>query len=440
MPYATITVPTGCVFREAVVVTKPLTLDGGGKAEIRGSDIWKNWAKSGNYWLQGVVPYLSVHGECATGTSACLWPEQVFFDGKPLKQVVTNPIFGQFAVNSNRQILLADNPTGHVVEVTTRRHWISTQSDNVTIQGFIFKHAANDSQSGALSVKNSHVFVRSNRMSDAHGAVISSVNNKNTQIINNHISRGGQLGIHGYNISNAVIQYNSIYDNNTEQFNAGWEAGGVKTATIQNTLFANNTVYLNRGPGLWCDINCSGVTYQNNRVHHNTGNGIFFEISTNGTIIGNQVWENGWADTSWGWGAGILVSSSSTTEVAYNTVSWNGDGISVVSQNRGNSTWNTVVGNSVHHNNIISTGNGPKALGWYQDWAGVLYNASSNNKGYDNKYWYPDEEGTYDRFEWNKTPIKMISTFNQTLAEEKGRYLLIGEKDTVLKTLGISSR
>ena len=41
---ATLDVPP-CTYREMVRITKPLTLDGHGQAEIRGSDVWSDWTQ-----------------------------------------------------------------------------------------------------------------------------------------------------------------------------------------------------------------------------------------------------------------------------------------------------------------------------------------------------------------------------------------------------------
>ena len=123
-----VSVPS-CVYRETVTITKPLVLDGGGVAEVRGSDVWNSgWSQSGGYWVRGTVPAFSTGGSCQSGTERCLWPEQVFFDGRPLLQVAANPASGQFAVNGARQVVLADDPNGHTVEVTTRKAWVTARA------------------------------------------------------------------------------------------------------------------------------------------------------------------------------------------------------------------------------------------------------------------------------------------------------------------------
>jgi hypothetical protein len=155
-PRTVVETAAGCVYREQVTINKPLTLQGGPGTEIRGSDVWTGWTKSGSYWVsKGTLPVFPAGNVFCNpdeiNTSRCKWPEQVFFDDNPLLQVASNPQSGQFALNANRQVLLADDPTGHTVEVTTRTRWVQGASGDVTIEGFTMKHAANTGQTGGRS-------------------------------------------------------------------------------------------------------------------------------------------------------------------------------------------------------------------------------------------------------------------------------------------------
>jgi parallel beta-helix repeat protein len=426
-----------CVYREQVTITKPIVLKGQSGSEIRGSDVWTGWTKSGSYWVKGTLPKLSASGPCEAGTSRCQWPEQVFFDDKPLEQVASGPESGQFAVDGNRQVVLADNPSGHTVEVTVRRQWVVGRSNDVTVQGFKMKHAANDHQrNGAIANGGySGWKVQNNILSDAHASVISLYDGTDLNLTGNDVSRGGQLGVHGASAA-LVMNNNKIHHNNTEGFHP-WRVGGVKTSAMKSLTADGNEVYNNEGKGLWCDVDCANVVYSNNRVHHNTKPGILFEISSKAKIFGNVVWENGWDSQDWGYGAGIVSSSSKDVEIYNNTVAWNADGISVISQDRGGTTNDAVTNVYVHDNQILAK-DGAKgephvySLGWLQDWAGVMYNASSNNRGANNRYFYPTAEGTKARFSWNKALYKSLTDFNKTPGEEGGRYLSQSEKDAVV--------
>jgi parallel beta-helix repeat protein len=437
-PYSTVLVPA-CVYRESVLIDKPLTLDGQGAAEIRGSDIWANWQRSGAYWTAGTLPTFWTIGECADASNRCLLPEQVFFDGAPLFQVAANPAAGQFAVDGARRVVLADDPTGHTVEVTTRTEWIRAGAPNVTVRGFTMKHAATPAQYGAIGNGGyANWTIANNVLSDAHGAVVSLDNATGLQVLYNDISRGGDLGIHGSKANGALVRGNRIHDNNTEGFSTGWEAGGIKISESSDLTIDQNEVYANAGPGIWNDVDCYRVTISNNRVHHNVKQGIAYELSHNGRISGNVVYENGMGYTVWGWGAGILVQNSNYTEVANNTVAWNGDGVAVISQNRWSDSWNNVVQDTVHDNVIVSGGNGATLLGWFEDWAGVMSQPASNNHGYANRYWYAEPDGQSNRFEWVNSLYSQLSAWNTTPGEEGASYLSLADRDQTLTAAGIA--
>ncbi len=440
---ATVYVPAG-IYRETVTITKPITLIGQPGAEIRGSDVWNSgWTQSGSYWLRGTVPSFPTGTLPCDGSSngRCAWPEQVFFDGNPLYQVASNPTTGQFAVNSARQIVLADNPSGHIAEVTTRQYWIIGQSDNVTIQGFTMKHAAVPGQQGALSNNwYSHWVIQNNTLSDANGAAVSLSHGSDIKLLNNNISRNGELGVFGWQSTNVLIQGNRLFGNNTEAFNPGYEAGGLKIGNVQQVQITQNEVYGNYGMGLWCDVDCEYVTISGNRVHDNQNQGITYEISGHGTITGNSVWNNGFGNQIWGWGAGIMLQNSHDSEVGNNVVAWNADGIAVISQDRG-SIYNNVSNNYVHDNSILMTSAQQPdiALGWLQDWSGSLGYPSSNNRGANNAYWYQNSgDGTW-AFQWVGSwySLGQLSGFNATPGEENGRVLSVYERDQILSASAI---
>lgn len=442
-PGAVVTVPA-CVYREAVTINKPLTLDGQPGAEIRGSDVWSSgWQQHGGYWTRGTVPEFDHRDwSCESESNGrCQWPEQVFFDGQPLEQVAANPQSGQFAIDGDRRVILADNPQGHTVEVTTRQYWINGQSDNVTIQGFTMKHAASPAQLGALE-NDGHAdwTIQNNVLSDTHGAVVFLNDAEELKLLDNDISRGGQQGVSGDSLTGAVVRGNHIHDNNTEAFDSGWEAGGLKITRSADLTLDQNEVDHNGGPGLWCDIDCRNVAFTNNRVHHNAKAGIMYEISHYGTITGNAAWENGWGHPSWGWGAGILVSTSDHTEVANNVVAWNADGISIVSQERSDGT--PVVENYVHDNTIVvaddpSNPDATFGMGWLEDYSGMLGDPASDNRGEANAFYYPTPEGDYTRYEWPGRHASRLSVFAQTPGGKESRYLTGEEADQVLSSAGI---
>lgn len=428
-----------CIFRETVVIAKPLTLDGQGRAEIRGSDVWADgWEERDGYWIHPGVPEFNHAGNCRAGTRRCRWPEQVFLDGQPLTQVAEHPRRGEFAVDERRNLVLADDPRGRQVEVSTRERWIVIRADEITIQGFRMRHAANQPQRGAISNDGyARWTLRGNVLSDAHGAVVSLQGGYDARVLDNEISRGGQEGIHGTGEGSTqhdyLIQGNRIHDNNTEDFATDWEAGGLKLTLLHGLTIAGNEVYANQGVGIWCDISCEQVTISDNRVHHNTHNGIAYEISRDAAILQNTVWENGWSYREWAWGAGILISSSADAIVRHNALAWNAQGISIVSQDRRPLPHANIL---VEANDILMDRAGGTALGWFQDWGGGLYDRGANNRGVDNRYWFESEQQLGRGFAWADARLD-LERFNATPGGQRGRLLLGIEKELVLLRSGI---
>ncbi len=493
---STVTLNQNCVYREEVTVNKSLILDGGNIAQIRGSDIWDNsvWVQQGGTWVSnktvpltnnnswGAVNFNGGDGRCLK--EECLYPVQVFIDGAKSKLVLrTTPGPGQFSVDSNfnipgtpapitpPHIILGGSPIGHIVEVTTRKHWIISSlqpTDTLTVKNFTMKHAGGNAQDGALGLNwcsrcqptTGQVIIQNNDLTYAHGENVDIYSN--TKLINNDIHSGEDFGFAGGNLNGnnpsggVLIQGNKLHDNNTEDtYNMNWGAGGEKTTLNTGLLTFNfNEVYGNHGPGLWCDISCRNVTYSNNIVHDNIASGIMYEISDGGKIFGNKVWNNGIDSSGYGWGPGILLSSSANTEVYNNVVAWNADGISVISQQRCPTVtpdcpdwWNKSIGNYIHDNSIIKNAKNTGgywdnlALAWLQDGNGVMSIPASNNRGANNKYWYDQPESFFStinspQFAWSTDPAHTtyfsLVDFNATPGEKGGRYLTNTEKDTIL--------
>ena len=435
-----------CIYREQLVITKPITLRGQPGSEIRGSEVWVKWQEQDDLWRsEETVPAFpqTAEAECTPGTERCLWPEQVFLDGKPLRQVVKSPDTGEFVVDADRRIILKEDPRAHRVEVTVRRYWVLGNAENVTIQGFTMRHAANGGRSGAIMNRTGWLeagyadwTVQDNVLSHAHGAVVSLTGATGLKILNNDISRGGQLGIKSTGQAE-IIRGNKIHHNNTEGFNWKWEAGGMKTSHAENVIVDSNEFYHNRGNAIWFDVECSNNIIIDNRIYHNARHGIHYEISELGEISGNVLWENGWGTPDWVFGSAISSANSTSVHIHHNTLAWNADGISVVGLDRQGDQWDEVRDVRVHHNKILiedapEDSTGRFALAWLQGWSAQMFDPESNNRGQNNLYWYAGPEDKRPRYEWAKERYASLAEFDDTLGEQGGRYLEDAEKRRVV--------
>jgi parallel beta-helix repeat protein len=300
-------------------------------------------------------------------------------------------------------------------------------------------HAANAPQTGAITNGGyANWTIQNNTFSHAHGADVSLHGTGVTGLVlaDNDIGFGGDLAVHGAGVTNVSVTGNTIHDSNTDGFDPEWEAGGMKMGALVGGTWDSNEIYNNAGPGVWCDINCQDVTISNNRSHDNARAGIMLEISNGASIYGNNVWNNGWANANWGWGANILISSSANVNVYNNTAAWGNVGISVISQNRSDQPSVGTVGISVNNNNIIAGSLTDASLEWLQDWPGILFLPSSNNSGSDNRFWYPGAENGSIRFAWDGC-ITSITSFSSTPGGQGSRYMSDATVQELLSSTGI---
>jgi Right handed beta helix region len=468
-----------CIYREQVEITKSLTLVGQEGSEIRGSDVWGDWEAGGTDWVSSkTVPQVYQEDvSCEKNYPyRCAWPEQVFINGIHQEQLAvgSDPAPGQFALDSDRRVVLGSDPTGKTVEVSTRRHWVTgtAAADHVTIRGFTMKHAMTDWRCGGIQSREpssgSGSSFRSCRFepdgedwnvydsdfSYAHGAGVS-LRGDNTNIEVTRVHHNGELGIHNPG-DGALIQDVELDNNNTEHFcirpstdycvavdtdgESGiqggsplTESGGIKAAGGRGNITLDRmNVHHNYGNGIWFDVAAHDIVVKNSRAYENARHGIFFEISYRAQIINNVLYENGWATPESTLGAGLEVGTSDNADVYGNVLAWNAYGILArCSSGRDNPMCK---GNFIHDNIII--GESPTRLfGWMGQPA--FFNKPSN-RGVSNDYWYdaPEPSGC---FAWDGK-LSTLSAFNATRGEENGRYLTRSKKDAVTANKGIPAR
>src|SRR5207248_2161257 len=146
-------------------------------------------------------------------------------------------------------------------------------------------------------------------------------------------------------------------------------------------------------------------------------------VSDGASIHDNSLWENGWGKAAWGWGAGIVISSSANANVFNNTVAWNYAGISVIWQKRPpDSPGPNPTGNFVHDNTIVKKsvlGDFSKtywqnlSLAWLSDGTPILYDPASDNRASNNRVWYDMNEDQSIRFTWSRD-LNALNSFIDT--------------------------
>jgi hypothetical protein len=347
--------------RRALVPRAGQRLIGQPGAVLNGAIRVTSFSRTGAGWMsRGVVPTTpSVNGVCKPGYSGCKYGEAVFYDDRPLWRVTSLSGLGPGRFYQDYQagtLYLADNPTGHKVEVARAKGAINSSAPAVTVQGLVVEKFANGAQRGAI-IGGSDWTIERNEVRLNHGVGIQTPAAERVKVLGNYVHHNGQLGIAGWRTTAARYEGNELAFNNTAGFyNADWEAGGGKWTESTDLRVRNNHVHHNKAVGLWFDIACRDVTIDGNRIEANDSDGIRYEISYRAAIRHNTITGNGFKEpTGWVNGAGIMVSSAGPVEVSHNVVDSNFNGITLRQDDRGAGPLGpfAVRSGSVHDNRVI---------------------------------------------------------------------------------------
>jgi len=366
---------------------------------LTGSQILTDFAPQGQYWVAKVRAQRSEpRGQCSSDAPACNLPEDLFVDDRPLRRSPSLDSIGSgkwYLDYDGGQVYIADDPTGHKVEISLTRHAFYGTAKNVTIRGLLIEKYANPAQSGAIhgaldpAGPAGHGWVIEDcevRLNHGEGIHIG----PQGRVIHNNLHDNGEFGIAGSG-SDILIDGNEIAYNNYAGFNYSWGAGGSKFVFTNGLIVRNNKVHDNEGPGLWTDIENVNVLYENNSTSHNKVAGIFHEISYDAVIRNNTVEEDGFNPKGNGpwWGAGIVISASSNVEVVGNHVINCMNGIVGIQDERGSSKQRGtpyLIRNLYVHNNEITQGQGVAAAIVAKPSLGSAPFTSLNNRFQNNVY------------------------------------------------------
>ena len=312
-------------------------------AILNGSQLVTSWMQSGNYWVAANQPQLipQTSDICATGTAlACQFPDALFLDNTPLNRVMTLSavVPGTFYRDyASKQIYIADNPTGHTMEVIISSLpflAVGTGADGVTIEGLTIEKFAGNAQ-GAVQGTATWT-IQNNEVRLNHGDGIEA----NGKVLGNYSHDNGEFGLEGGFATTAMdVENNEFAFNTWANFANG---GGAKFEYATNLVIRNNFAHDNNGAGLHTDGDCANVLYEYNHTKNNSNFGIEHEISW-AAIIRYNLLENETAvsaphlnNTIWARPA-IGIFNSSNVQVYGNTITNSANGVGAVLVNRGNS-------------------------------------------------------------------------------------------------------
>jgi hypothetical protein len=337
-------------------------------AVLSGAKLLTSWVRSGTRWYAGNQTQEFGHdvGECASGT-ACRYPEDVYRDDVLLRRVLSlsavtpGTFFFDYAAN---RIYVGDDPAGHKLEAAATEYAFRGSPQGVgtgvTIRDLTIEKYANPAQYGAVGETNMGTSwtLRGNEIRLNHGAGVRG--GGGVVAAGNKVHHNGQVGLLGYF---ARVDSNEIAYNNNAGFRVDWAAGGAKFVQVSNLVVRGNFVHHNRGAGLWCDYNCTGVSYLGNRIEDNLDVGILQEISLSATIANNVISRNGLQDPSPDEGAGIMIYCSGGTglEVKGNQLLGNKNGIMLIQADRGSGPNGPYVLKNVNvHDNVVTMTHGQR--------------------------------------------------------------------------------
>ena len=404
-----------------------------------------------NYVVAGQTQQNTVNltaADCTPGWSACNVPEDLWFDGVPLKHLYARSLpaiaSGQWWFDyRNHVIYFHDNPSGHLVETSFVPNVAVGPANNVKFQYLTMEEFAVPLLEGGLWPSNGY---QVDRLRQANGLnwVIENCEmwghhsqpisvNYGTQVLNNYIHDNGQLGVGGGvgpddNLlpSGVLIQGNLITHNNYANVLPGFGAGGVKFGRTLGAVLRDNVITNNEGNGVHFDVSSSSPIIVGNTITGNTdGDGIGYEISWVSALIYNNILQyNGVPGVANSIPGYQIHSATSTGMNAYCNLmemsavqgeqAWDVD-----ASDRGYDTYPpgnyyVSVNNSVHHNTAIWD-TGATAAGGYtlEDAQGQPNFFSLNTPPDFNSYHLADASATNFIYDNNTSEQNNRVTFTQ---------------------------
>jgi parallel beta-helix repeat protein len=375
----------GGIYRENVqIYGKSIAVSSapGERAVLDGSTELAGWQRSDEDWFvdgwtQQFPRQISV--QVADDSPVAGFPDQVFFNGAPLTQVVwrSEVVPGTFFHDTARdRIYIADDPSNALVEASVESWALYfNNADGSTLADVTIRRFATPSEKVAAVRVYSNAVTISGVTVEFNAASGISVIGSDIVIRNSVFTDNGHLGIHAHNSAHLVIENSVVVGNNKAGFDARHSAGGIKVTESNDISIRGNRVAQNDGPGIWTDLSTSHVTIAGNRVEGNGRSGIEIELSTHVEVLGNVTRENG--------EAGIWILESQNVRVTQNSSYRNIRQIHVLEGER------QEVANISIEGNIVGNGRAGWPLIVVENWTGRRSPEQMNVQLSDNTYGEP---------------------------------------------------
>jgi hypothetical protein len=290
---------------------------------VDGAKVLSGWAASGSDWVAtGFLPSGPPGSQtCEAGFPACYWPQDIFRDGVWLTTVNARASLAPgkaFLDYPNNKVYVRDDPNAHLMEQSWATRLFGGSGQNVQIKNLAYQHAASPPNGGAVDPAGTgwvldHVDARWNHGYGTGPGQVAYGQTLAMTITASHVHHNGQDGTGADGVGN-LVQGNEVNNNSYAGYDDNWDAGN-KFGHARNLQVLGNYYHDERGPAIWCDINCETVTISGNYVK-NALNGIMYEISCGASIHDNVVVGSTNAEA----GASIFISNSKDAEVYNNQI------------------------------------------------------------------------------------------------------------------------
>ena len=356
-------------FTVAVTPARNQRLIGETGAILNGSKVLTSFVREGRYWVatgqtqEETRPSVdSKYLVCISSAPQCVYHEKVFRDNQELWQENSLSALGtgEFYFDyAGDRIYLYDDPMGHTIEATTGSGGLVGFSGSNP--GVVVKNLIVEKFGGGYVPGESH-----SALKGSDWVIENNEFRNNTQGFitygaagiarNNYVHHNGQYGVLG----GALIEGNVVSFNNTDGFHIGLDAGGSKFLHTTNLTLRGNVFSDNIGRAIWADYDNVNSLYENNIIERNTGPGIDNEVNCAATARYNVLRDNNSANTgrSLSDGGQINARMSRDFQIYGNDITATGVGVDGIALRGGDAPYNAPCGASVLrdvsvHDNIV---------------------------------------------------------------------------------------
>ncbi len=224
-------------------------------------------------------------------------PDQLFINDVSKVQVGSKDEVsrGKFFVDYDAdKIYIGEDPFNKKINASDINMCMEVQAPKVTICGLgVRRYAPSVFNKGAIRVDGiaTNFYIENVEIKDNATAGID-IGSKGSKIQNITSINNGMLGVGVVYADGIKIDKAYIANNNTENFNQGPIACGMKITRTQNITISNSIFTNNNSSGLWLDEDCYNATLVCNEITNNKRHGLIYELSSIATIANNRINHN----------------------------------------------------------------------------------------------------------------------------------------------------